>query len=69
MTGLRVITFGFVALGPAILALFLPETGRAALPEQVVDAEKLDDTEESLNVNDEEQQTQSAITCQQKERL
>ncbi|CAH0586759.1 unnamed protein product [Chrysodeixis includens] len=42
MSGLPSIVFGIVALGPAVLALLLPDTSRAALPDDVLDAENLD---------------------------
>ena len=42
MTGLPSIVFGLVALGPAVLALLLPDTSQSVLPEGVMDAENLD---------------------------
>lgn len=42
MAGLPSVVFGIVALGPAVLALLLPETSQSALPDDVMDAEKLD---------------------------
>ncbi|XP_072932966.1 solute carrier family 22 member 1-like [Epargyreus clarus] len=43
MSGLPSMVFAVVALGPAVLALLLPDTSRSALPDRVVDAERLDD--------------------------
>ncbi|CAH0719752.1 unnamed protein product, partial [Brenthis ino] len=40
--GLPNIVFGFMALGPALISLSLPDTSRTDLPEQVTDAEKID---------------------------
>lgn len=46
MTGLPSVVFGLVALGPAMLALLLPDTSQSALPDDVVDAENLDNPHE-----------------------
>lgn len=50
MSGLPSIVFGLVALGPACLALVLPDTSRVPLPDHVEQAEHLD----QLTVEDEE---------------
>lgn len=42
MTGLPSIVFGLVALGPAGLALLLPDTSRAPLPDDIASAENLE---------------------------
>lgn len=42
MPGLPSVVFGIVALGPAVLALLLPDTSKAALPDDLTAAEKLD---------------------------
>lgn len=42
MAGLPSVVFGLVALGPAMLALLLPDTSQSALPDDVMDAENLD---------------------------
>ncbi|KAJ8716894.1 hypothetical protein PYW07_003521 [Mythimna separata] len=42
MAGLPSIVFGLVALGPAMLALLLPDTSKSTLPDDVMDAENLD---------------------------
>lgn len=42
MSGLPSIVFGLVALGPASLALLLPDTSRAALPDDITEAENID---------------------------
>ncbi|XP_028161592.1 solute carrier family 22 member 3-like [Ostrinia furnacalis] len=47
MHGLPSITFGIVALGPALLALLLPDTGNTALPEDIREAEKLGDPDQA----------------------
>ncbi|CAH4036708.1 unnamed protein product [Pieris brassicae] len=44
MPGLPSIVFALAALGPAFLALLLPDTSHTVLPDQVADAEKLDAT-------------------------
>lgn len=44
MSGLPSIVFALVALGPAMLALLLPDTSRTPLPDGVTEAEKLDAT-------------------------
>ncbi|KAL4709623.1 hypothetical protein ACJJTC_007354 [Scirpophaga incertulas] len=41
MGGLPSIVFGLAALGAAALALLLPDTSRAALPDRVADAERI----------------------------
>ncbi|KAG6440875.1 hypothetical protein O3G_MSEX001534 [Manduca sexta] len=46
MLGLPSILFGIVALGPAMLALLLPDTSKAVLPDDIADAEKLDEQPE-----------------------
>ncbi|XP_041980314.1 organic cation transporter protein-like [Aricia agestis] len=43
MSGLPSIVFGLVALGPAGLALLLPDTSRCPLPDRVEEAEKIDE--------------------------
>lgn len=42
MSGLPSIVFGLAALGPAFLALLLPDTSRAPLPGDLADAENID---------------------------
>lgn len=42
MSGLPSIVFGIVAIGAALLALLLPDTSQAALPDDIIDAEKID---------------------------
>ncbi|CAH2047629.1 unnamed protein product, partial [Iphiclides podalirius] len=42
MSGLPSVVFAVVALGPAMLALLLPDTSRTPLPDRVSDAERLD---------------------------
>ncbi|XP_013147033.1 PREDICTED: organic cation transporter protein-like [Papilio polytes] len=44
MSGLPSVVFALVALGPAVLALFLPDTSRTPLPDRVADAERLDES-------------------------
>ncbi|CAK1585778.1 unnamed protein product [Parnassius mnemosyne] len=44
MSGLPSMVFAMAALGPALLALLLPDTSRAPLPDHVADAERLDDS-------------------------
>ncbi|CAK1555075.1 unnamed protein product [Leptosia nina] len=44
MPGLPSIVFAIAALGPAILALLLPDTSQSVLPDQVSDVEKVDAT-------------------------
>lgn len=61
MPGLPRIVFALVALGPALLALLLPDTTHAVLPDQVADAERLDhvaDAEKLDPVKDEEMATE-----------
>lgn len=43
MHGLPSIVFGLAALGPASLALFLPDTSKTTLPDDISDAERLGD--------------------------
>ncbi|XP_023935707.2 organic cation transporter protein-like [Bicyclus anynana] len=43
MPGLPSVVFAVAALGPAVLALCLPDTSRTALPERVADAEQMDE--------------------------
>ncbi|XP_068617257.1 organic cation transporter protein-like [Battus philenor] len=43
MSGLPSILFALVALGPAMLALLLPDTSHSPLPERIDEAEKLDE--------------------------
>lgn len=40
--GLTSMIFGIVAIGAAMLALLLPDTSKAALPDDIADAEKID---------------------------
>ncbi|XP_013173687.1 PREDICTED: organic cation transporter protein-like isoform X2 [Papilio xuthus] len=47
MTGLPSVVFALVALGPAMLALLLPDTSRTPLPDRVADAERLDESPDS----------------------
>ncbi|XP_075975566.1 organic cation transporter protein-like [Anticarsia gemmatalis] len=42
MSGLPSIVFGAVAIGAALLALLLPDTSKVALPDDIADAEKID---------------------------
>lgn len=42
MSGLPMIVFGAVSLGPAMLALTLPDASAIPLPDHVSDAEKID---------------------------
>ncbi|PZC76256.1 hypothetical protein B5X24_HaOG204862 [Helicoverpa armigera] len=51
MTGLPSVVFGLVALGPAMLALLLPETSQADLPDDVTSAENLDKPHEEQGVD------------------
>lgn len=46
MPGLPSVMFGLVALGPAALALLLPDTSHVALPDDVAAAENLDNMPE-----------------------
>ncbi|KPJ16067.1 Organic cation transporter protein [Papilio machaon] len=48
MSGLPSVMFALVALGPAVLALLLPDTSRTPLPDRVVDAERLDESPDQL---------------------
>ncbi|RVE42201.1 hypothetical protein evm_013150 [Chilo suppressalis] len=49
MSGLPSIVFGLVALGPVLLALLLPDTSRAALPDHIHDAERIGDHNDDRN--------------------
>ncbi|KAJ2951332.1 hypothetical protein O0L34_g5733 [Tuta absoluta] len=42
MSGLPSVVFGLVALVPALLSLFMPDTSHSYLPENLADAERLD---------------------------
>lgn len=53
MANLPSIVFGLVALGPAMLALLLPDTSQSALPDDVMDAENLDKAPEDEQTHDE----------------
>lgn len=54
MSGLPSIVFGLVALGPALLALLLPDTSRAPLPDDLAEAENIDKmvTDEDMEAGD-----------------
>ncbi|XP_026496281.1 organic cation transporter protein-like [Vanessa tameamea] len=47
MPGLPSVVFSLAALGPALLALLLPDTSRMALPDRICDAERIDATNDS----------------------
>lgn len=69
MHGLTSIIFGIVALGPAFLALLLPDPSKVALPDDVNDAERLgeEETQESQWTDRRSEITQkrdSIIACQ-----
>lgn len=49
MTGLASVMFGVVSLGPALLALLLPDASRAALPDDVAAAENIDKRDDTAD--------------------
>lgn len=66
MKGLPSVVFGVVALAPAFMALFLPDTSKAVLPDDINAAENLD----KLTVGDdvEESPYSKNISVQEKQR-
>ncbi|KAJ0183555.1 hypothetical protein K1T71_001531 [Dendrolimus kikuchii] len=63
MKGLPSVVFGVVAIAPAFMALLLPDTSKAALPDDVNAAENLD----KLTVEDEEEnQVNINVTVEEK---
>ncbi|CAB3221792.1 unnamed protein product [Arctia plantaginis] len=52
-SGLTSMVFGIVAIGAALLALLLPDTSKAVLPDDIADAEKIDNqlSEDQAPVN------------------
>lgn len=49
MSGLATVMFGAVSLGPALLALLLPDASRAALPDDVAAAENIDKRDDTAD--------------------
>lgn len=49
MSGMATVMFGAVSLGPALLALLLPDASRAALPDDVAAAENIDKRDDTAD--------------------